>query len=157
MLTVIHKTKVPAGGQFVYVDPDSGLRIEHPFFAQLMENARKHREVNNFPIGLEWRHQFETNVCQNTPVPGLCVDIELPSMLARAGHLMKAVSDFALSGFKTCTYEQVAERQSICEGCPHWGGAAGGLVFIACGKCGCTRIKLALATEKCPKDKWPVL
>ena len=45
------------------------------------------------------------------------------------------------------------ERKDICDRCEWWD--AGGYGGVGkCRKCGCSRFKLYLATERCPIDKW---
>lgn len=47
-------------------------------------------------------------------------------------------------------------RAAACAGCEFWDAAArGGLG--KCRVCGCTQLKLWLATERCPKGRWPAL
>lgn len=66
----------------------------------------------------------------------------------------KAALKSAKSGFKTVTDAQYEERTNICKSCEFWKKEAFGGTG-QCTKCGCsTKIKLKLATEKCPIDKW---
>lgn len=50
--------------------------------------------------------------------------------------------------------EILATREVTCASCPEWDAAA----YQGLGKCracGCTALKRHLATEKCPRGKWP--
>lgn len=48
------------------------------------------------------------------------------------------------------------ERRLICESCPMW-RPAGNAGFGECSdpRCGCTKFKRWLSTERCPQGKWP--
>jgi len=65
-----------------------------------------------------------------------------------------ALLEWGKSGFKYVTPEKYEERHKICEGCNFWDKEA----FMGtgrCKKCGCsTRMKLSLATSKCPINLW---
>lgn len=54
---------------------------------------------------------------------------------------------WAASGFTVVDNHTLSLRRMTCEACEHWTG-------LTCRKCGCTRLKVWLATEKCPAGKW---
>lgn len=60
---------------------------------------------------------------------------------------------WAKAGFPIVSGEVLSERKGICAACEFWNADAfGGLG--RCGKCGCSGVKLRLATSKCPLKKW---
>lgn len=162
MNVIANSTLVPHGGGFVYVDPDSGLRLIHCTVGHLGIMARKHRQANNYPIGAHWGQDFIDNVCANTP-GDICVDEELPTVVQRAKSMARALFESARGGFKTLSAEEVQARLTACETTGPGGGACEsfrgvkGLFHVACGACGCTKLKMHLKSSVCPKNRWPEL
>lgn len=76
-----------------------------------------------------------------------------PSLLAKAGALATSLQTWMRFGFAVASDEDVAKRRAICEPCPFWEGEAY-LGAGKCSKCGCSGIKLKLATSKCPIGNW---
>lgn len=154
MLSVRNKDNPPRNGQgyYVYVDPDSKLRIALPSFKNLMREAKNHRRINNFPIGSNWNNEFEENVCVNTP-GDMCYEKTEMSPLTMLGQFAAALMRQAASGFKVVSPEVAMQRRQICEACEHFSGAYS-LMKTSCGKCRCTRLKLSWPSEKCPLNKW---
>lgn len=152
-------TTVPRGGGFVYVDPDSSARFIHCTVDHLAIMAKKHRTANNYPIGANWSQDFIDNVCRNTP-GGICFDEPPPTAGERAISLARALYESARGGFKTLTPEQLQERMTICETSGPGGGPCEffrgirGLFDVACGLCGCSKLKMHLKTSQCPKGLW---
>lgn len=67
--------------------------------------------------------------------------------------VVKAGAQWAKAGFPIVSGEVLSERKGICAACEFWNADAfGGLG--RCGKCGCSGVKLRLATSKCPLKKW---
>ncbi len=70
-----------------------------------------------------------------------------------------AMGKWIKAGFKVVDQEKHNARAAICQGneltpkCDFWEPGAR-LGMGKCKKCGCTKMKLWLATEKCPVDKW---
>ena len=54
---------------------------------------------------------------------------------------------WAEAGFAVVTREEFDGRRINCDACDQWTG-------VTCRACGCTRLKLWLATERCPLRKW---
>lgn len=153
MLIVKARDRVPPGGYFRYVCPESGIVIEHPYYHECLVRATNHRKINNFPIGLEWEQQFEQNVCENAK-EGVCKDEPSPGALALMSQFARAAYQWARNGLRIVSEETLNERRKICFACDAWQGekyfGVGG-----CRACGCSATKLYLPTEKCPRDKWP--
>jgi hypothetical protein len=79
-------------------------------------------------------------------------DVE-PGLLKKAGSFIAAMSDFAGSGFKRVTAQQLAERKAICAGCKFF-DPAGYAGAGKCKKCGCSSYKLDIAASRCPMGYW---
>jgi hypothetical protein len=73
-----------------------------------------------------------------------------PSFLRKVASAADAGLNWALQGFPVVTNEQHATRMALCQACEFW---EAGLVD-RCTKCGCSSLKLWLATEQCPVGKW---
>lgn len=67
-----------------------------------------------------------------------------------------AVQIWAKAGFPVAAFAVRLERRAICEACPAW-RPKGNLGLGECvdPRCGCSRLKRWLATERCPAGKWP--
>jgi hypothetical protein len=73
-----------------------------------------------------------------------------PSMLVKAAKFAAANRTWATAGFPVRTAEQKATISVICSGCEFYNAAK-----HKCTKCGCfLSMKIHMATEKCPVDKW---
>ena len=80
---------------------------------------------------------------------------EDPSIAELATRAAEALGRWAIAGFKVCSEEQVANRLSICRSCEYFDEKARlGLGKCKAPGCGCTKLKLHLATESCPQGKW---
>lgn len=142
---------VPKGGLFRYRHED-GYEQTHPYFNQLKEFVKQYKLANNLPIGLGFDDEFEQNVCAHAQ-DITCEEFIPPSLLEKMSNLTRALYRFAKSGFKTVTAEQFEERKKICGQCNYYRGD-NGLLKIACHRCGCAGVKLAVAGEHCPINNW---
>lgn len=83
--------------------------------------------------------------------------LELPPLLIRGWNFASAMARWISHGAPVCTREQIERRSAICQACPLLKND-----YCTHPNCGCncgmgTLIsKLAVATEKCPMDKWGV-
>jgi hypothetical protein len=69
-----------------------------------------------------------------------------PTMLEMAASFTKAVAKWGTSGFSCVDRETYAKRKLKCAECTS---------RFRCPKCGCViGLKIVLATEKCPENKW---
>lgn len=68
MPTLIKPTtpNVVPNGSWTYVDPDSGESYTHPYLIHVKAWAKKHRLANHYPIGINWDHEFDANICKNS-------------------------------------------------------------------------------------------
>jgi hypothetical protein len=151
VLQPVSKSRVPAGGKWVYIDPDSGLTFSHPHYLTLKALVRQHRLTNHYPIPVNWDQAFDSNVCAQSPQA--CV--EVTSTLTRAARFARAMGTWVMAGMPVVTPEEYQRRIDICIQCPMFGGETS-IGKIACKKCGCSGLKLRMATEKCPMGKWEV-
>lgn len=74
-------------------------------------------------------------------------DPEHVGLSAMIGNFAKAITTWARRGFPVVTLDQFHGRLNTCRGCAEWTG-------LTCKRCGCSGLKLWLATEKCPLNKW---
>ncbi len=80
---------------------------------------------------------------------------ESGSVIEQAENAMKAARKWIIAGAPLATAEQKAKRAEICGACEKWDGDARlGLGKCKAKGCGCTALKIAIATEECPLGKW---
>ena len=66
-----------------------------------------------------------------------------------------AAKRWVKAGFEVVPKAVFDNRSKICEECPFWSGnTTPGYPINFCTKCGCTKLKAYLPTEKCPIGKW---
>jgi hypothetical protein len=87
------------------------------------------------------------------PAPPPPVVYKLPTSAEMAANLTRALAEWTRHGFPVATQEVRDQRQAICDGCEWWESNA---MFGTgrCRRCGCSKLKLALATSVCPVAKW---
>jgi hypothetical protein len=82
---------------------------------------------------------------------------EPPSLFQMAKNVTSAASRFIKTGMKVVTEEQLQQRLEICRSCDKFDSAALNGTG-RCLLCGCsTALKLKMASEKCPVDKWKAI
>ena len=148
-----------------YRDPDLGVVIQHPYFVQVKAQAHALRTKSKLPIPFNWDDWFEERLCQESPQG--CIELEdIPPEPPESGwaklslKFAAAMFTWAKAGFKVVPWATFKSRLETCRGSPttprceqfrpHDVFGMG-----RCGKCGCTTLKLFLATERCPLNKWP--
>lgn len=155
------------GGICIFVDPETGQSFRHPYIGQVELQVRNFYRANQRPIKQGFALMVEDRICQDTPGAD-CIEVEdykppsQLSLLERTIQFGRAMIEWARSGFTCVSPEQYRERFQTCtvddgsgDPCPEWNGEAT-FGYGKCGACGCTRVKLFLATEKCPKHKWKI-
>lgn len=153
MPLVIKDAAIVPPGQFQMVHPISGARFRKHYVEGVQAMYLEHCEANGYPIPSQ--QEMIEIICKSSPAPQLCYDSDEPPFVEKARTFLSDLGRWALSGFKVTTQEQLDARLEVCQACPYWGGTTGGqLVSSRCGKCGCSGLKLALATSKCPLGKW---
>ena len=103
--------------------------------------------------GVEQASGAPTSFINREPLPQ-------PSWDEMIGHLGTALVKWAASGFKIAPPEVRAERYAICRACGYWKDDGNlGLGKCTHHKCGCTKAKFHLASERCPDDppKWKAI
>jgi len=79
-----------------------------------------------------------------------------PRLLDELASVIMAAAKWSIHGWPVVSTEELTRRKSICSVCPEWDATArAGLG--KCKRCGCTKLKWWLATEKCRAGKWNVL
>jgi hypothetical protein len=136
---------------FKYLDAKHRTLIKAPSFRRLLNAVRKYIDANNLEIQTE--QQVIDNVCGQ--MPDICFDSDTPPLYRKAINLVGETARWIKAGVPVTPKETLDSRLATCEGCKHWGGTRGSsLMSGRCGKCGCSGIKLAMATTKCPIGKW---
>lgn len=148
---------MPPGGWVKYIDPDTKEVIGHPYLKNVRAFARGHRLKRGLPIPVDWDQKFSEVICEHNPQ--MCA--EIPTLTEKASQLGRSLIKWAMSGFKVVSEDGYNARLAVCSGDPEkglpvceWFKGVRGVGRIACGKCGCSRVKFYLATEKCPLNKW---
>lgn len=80
-------------------------------------------------------------------------EVAVPSLPQKAKNFAGAMIDWAKCGFKLVDDTVLAERKAICIACEFWQGD-GYMGAGKCSKCGCSGVKLKLASSNCPIGKW---
>ena len=140
-------------GGFWVIDPDTGFKVEAGNYKVLKAKWLSHRQSNNLPVTLveSWIHE---QMCARDP-GGYCTDgtvpqATIPQMIKNA---LVAGAKYVASGGAMATPDVVAKRTEICNGCEYWDRYALGGTG-RCKVCGCSKIKLHMPLESCPKNKW---
>lgn len=76
-----------------------------------------------------------------------------PSLLEMTQNFVGAAKRWAKAGCRVVSQEQFERRLAACRGCPNWSTDG---VLARCAICGCFRLKLWAASERCPVAKWGV-
>jgi len=78
-----------------------------------------------------------------------------PTIIQMGQNLTKSTVNWVKSGLPLVTKEIYKQRLKICKNCQYWlPNARLGMGKCNHSKCGCTKIKLKLATESCPIKLW---
>jgi hypothetical protein len=154
MQAITDTSMVPPGG-WIYIDEDGnkfrGTTLEH---AVVVVREAYFASKKTPPKNLEYA--IMDQICkrlESDPHSDRCFDYTPPTkteLLTRAGN---AIKNFVNNGFKLVTAEQLLDRRTVCEECSLWNGE-GSFGMGRCGSCGCTGLKLHVASEKCPLNKW---
>lgn len=143
----------PAKGMlWKFKNPEDNHFLQALHYDALKKKVRDYRRLNNYPIGSNFDSDFDANLCSHADSND-CYDDTIPPLTKRAVKFAKAMVNWAGSGFKTRSKEEVERVMNICEGCEHYTGESSPFK-IACRRCGCSAKKLYIATEKCPIGRW---
>lgn len=148
-LTVENPNRVPAGGSFRARHAVSGTEFRGHTIDLVWKLYNDHSRANGYPEVN--RQGIEENICKSTPAD-ICIDTEAPPLHQRIRQFAGDMTQWARAGFPA-SKAAVEARLPICQVCPHWSGETGGSYFsVACRKCGCTSLKLAVHTSVCPDN-----
>jgi hypothetical protein len=75
-----------------------------------------------------------------------------PGLWQAACGLFRELARWKAAGFRITHWRAFLARSRACRRCPF----SFGRIVARCGRCGCTRAKLLLATARCPEKRWPV-
>lgn len=155
MRVIIKPNQVPPGGNFKYTQPETGMEFLGQTPGVVFKKVRDHRIANNIPVR-HMEQQITDQFCERQP--DWCEDIDpatgQPTPLEMAERFARSMVDWARAGFRTLEKERYQARRNICEGCQQWRGDGAMLGTGRCGACGCSGLKLFLATQRCPEGKW---
>ena len=76
---------------------------------------------------------------------------ERPPLSKQIKSLIRELARWKENGFKIASLKTFLARSAICKACPFSYSTFG---ISRCGRCGCTRAKLLLASARCPERKW---
>jgi hypothetical protein len=156
MFILKHHDKVPPGG-WRYHDERFDREFKAPNPHLLISLILNHYHANQTTPPQDLALLVDTYICnQLEDANRFCKPTEKPTLASRIKLAKQALKNWMDRGFKLTTPEQLAERQAICQSCPHWQGSAV-MGVGACGACGCTGLKQYSVAENCPADKWPKL
>ena len=68
---LLDHTVVPPGGNFYYVQPESGARIEAPNVNDWFTAIEKHRTANGYELEPLWRLHIEEWLCHDLKTRGI--------------------------------------------------------------------------------------
>jgi hypothetical protein len=69
-----------------------------------------------------------------------------PTLIDLLFRFEAAAAKWAAAGFPWVSRDEFKARLKLCRQCPHWRRS----LVPTCQQCGCTALKLWLATEECP-------
>ncbi len=155
MKRIIAPNQVPPGGNYRYVQPETGMEFLGQTIGVVFMKVRKHRVANNLPI----RH-LEQEVIDSfcASQPDWCEDVDpntgKPTLLEMAARFSRAMVDWARGGCAVLPQERFQARRDICDACEHWRRDGTHIGTGRCGRCGFSGLNLFMATERCPDGKW---
>lgn len=151
------------GGMCRYIDPDEGFTVAHPYWDFCKARAKDERIRRGLPIPWDWDAMFERQFCKATPkgcyeIPDAPVETA-PNWIQLGLEFGRSIVRWVANGARLVSWDTFKARYVQCTGddttprCPHFTKfASTGLT--KCGACGCSSVKLFLATESCPKGRW---
>jgi hypothetical protein len=151
MMRLKHRNKVPPGGYFAWKCPKHGTIIKRPSMMRIEMAVKPYCAANKLPQLT--KEEIEANVCEQ--MPDLCYDYDAPPLARQAYNAAMELGKWAAHKFEVADKPLLEQRLSICGKCRFWSGVEGGpLIKGRCGKCGCSGVKLGMATSRCPIGQW---
>ena len=119
----INKSIVPPG-DFLYVEPASGIRFQTRSWSSMVLAVREHRIANGYPLPPGWEVELESEVCKNYG-PETCQYVDdAPNLEPRSIHIsdvknfLRVVGTWMQSGKGYVEQEEAERRSGICAACP---------------------------------------
>jgi len=143
------------GGFWIWKHPETGHVVRHSNYAGCRNEVKVFLRANSFPITSQFEEEFEQNLCANGAA-NLCEEFIPPTLLEKATSLGRALYQAAKQWREPlCTAEELESRREICKGCNYFSGSTS-LLKVSCQRCGCSGLKIALASSRCPlpEPKW---
>lgn len=153
-IKVLDPSMVPPGGAFVYVQPETGSEFRFHTLEGLVARVILHREANGLPHGNP-AAEVEAYVCQHQPgVCGQQTEAEKVTILDLVARFSVSMVQWMKDGMRVVSPRQFRIRRELCEACRYWKGEGSQWWLGRCRKCGCSGLKLHLASEVCPINRW---
>lgn len=118
---LINKQRIPYGGKFNYVDPDTGHELWAVTWENLIHQATAHRRANNLPIGLGFEDRIEEQCCLDLPEECTDPDPSIPKKtqltlwdVVRGSQVMMS---FVANGSQIVDRAEAERRAEICTKC----------------------------------------
>jgi hypothetical protein len=119
----INKSVVPPG-DFVYVEPSSGIRFRTRSWNTMVLEVREHRIANGVLLSPGWEDELESDVCKNYG-PETCKFVDsTPDNGPRSIHVsdvknfLRVLGSWMTSGTGYVEQEEAERRAEICAACP---------------------------------------
>lgn len=149
----------PVYGLWRWKCPETGLLITHSNFPGIKSAVKKYLVANNFPVTSQFEEQLEENLCENAS-PNTCTDFEPPTLAEKMSTLAMALWQLRKTWRDPLvSAEELQDRREYCTGnetrprCEFYSGSTS-LLKVACKRCGCAGLKLALKSSVCPIGNW---
>lgn len=161
MLSPINPQETPPGG-WRWRHPETGYLVHSSTATGLISAARAFLHENNYPVPADleqriwqWMNEDVQRDMEKRGLPPFVFlhNTEPPTLLDRARSFAWAAKDWMRSGMPVTTHDVVQSRLETCRTCGYWSGESSPF-HTACRKCGCTGIKMWMATSRCPIGKW---
>jgi hypothetical protein len=163
-LEPISENQVPPGG-WRWLHPETGRLIHANGWSGLKSAARLFLSHNGFPIPadlddhmLNWMNKDiqEKAAAKGLPPVPFLQATTAPDLVTRAYSFAHAAKEWIRNGLPVLNREEVEARIEICRTCGYWKGESSPF-HVACGKCGCTGLKLWMRTSRCPIGRWEMV
>lgn len=123
-------------------------RLKHGQLKSVTLNDRRGEVIERYEAGVIIDNRPPSIHVPREPLPE-------PTFAEEIGHAGTALAKWIAAGIPIATPEVRAIRYEICLRCEYWSNRARfGMGKCRHPGCGCTRLKLKFATERCPAGKW---
>lgn len=153
MKRVIDTSAGCPGGLWTWVHSETGHPVRHSNYSGIKNAVKVFLKSNSYPISSQFEDELQENLCAHG---ARCEEFTPPT-------LAQKMSTFGMSLYRAAKQwreplvdaEELQRRRNICAECSYYGGSTN-LLKVACQKCGCSGMKLALASQHCVLNppKW---